>query len=916
MSIDLVGFENLPNAFIKDVTITKESSRQNMLQINIRVHDLPDRSIWSSTEELFYRLMRVGVVVSTDMDEITSLTNGEISPTSARYISRSLAIDPQVTQENSLFNLSFSKSIPSEAKNVTVFAFCFISRDDIASSMGVVTSNDYIGPVKSENIIKNMNVVTSTNAFLRQDGSYWAGPVHEHNNGFMEGSYHTDTPHNALTRVSITNTKIKDKRDVIETKHTTTKPIDNFISNLFVSYSSETDVNSIFMINTKALLMKNTKYGSFLSKASQDVVNTILQGLMFKMISLQRQRIKARYRTVGLKSSKRKADMVFHKKNILNTQDDANRRLLGKVRLERNGSYDFLPEELENTSDYMKIADMQELYLDYGSEIRTFQFTDYEMTHKTPGDYQYKIQLQFTDPVDKFLRNTLKIMKTDISDMTVYLNIFARRGSGAGVDAARIVKNYLDHYSYIYELKRSDRVKLSHKYIALLNPSTTDLISISKFLSKYRDLYKDFLVFIDHDDQKNSSSATSVKSRDNMSSRIVVDKVFDEIVTPSNNSFSFSYLPESSNKKTAVFSKTNFFEQAQQQVEEQFVQEPNFASAEVPIGVSSGINDTQTTKTGFFNPTNYFAGRKKGVLASTIEAANSLNKSRMGNIIRKNRKPQATLEKTVSFEPSFLIIEPVPAPVQETEEGQFIEADQVLGSGHEFVSYTETEASFNKPSIMSKPQQKISNALSGYNKRTFRATLEVTKKITPEEAKILPNQLKAVINGQSDATRSNFVSNGNDLLAHPTTKNYFEVKNFSVKEAIYVDHFERDSSGNILLNKPVYKTLMLDNFERLSRPTLCFLRDYSNEKFNISGAEDIQAVNSVFLISDRDVTVPSIESVSPVESIYDTQDIEYQFMSSNIVKQTNTAVRAPIASVQERDDMLTAVLSNRFFGSY
>ena len=60
MSIELVGFENLPNAFIKDIVITKPSEQQNMFEVTIRVHDLPDRSIWSSTEKLFYKLMRLG----------------------------------------------------------------------------------------------------------------------------------------------------------------------------------------------------------------------------------------------------------------------------------------------------------------------------------------------------------------------------------------------------------------------------------------------------------------------------------------------------------------------------------------------------------------------------------------------------------------------------------------------------------------------------------------------------------------------------------------------------------------------------------------------------------------------------------------------------------------------------------------
>jgi len=488
MSIQLVGFENLPNAFIKDIVITKVNSRQNSLEITIRVHDLPDRSIWSSTEEIFYQLMRVGLVVSTSQEQTDSLTNGEISPLATRYMSKSLAIVPRLVAGNSYFELKFNQAIRADVAHVTVFAFCFISKDDVSSSLGIVMPDNYLGPIKSEKVLEGMNVVATSNAFVRVDGSYWSGPVHQHENAFMEGSYHTERTHNYLTKLSVTNTKIKDKRDIVETKHSMTQPVDNFMSNLFVSYSSETDVNSMFMINLKTLLMKKTKYGNFLSRASEDVVGNILNQLNFKMISIQRQRIKANFRSSGLRSTKRKADKVFHKKNILNTQDDANRRVLGKTRLERNGAFDVLPGEIENTSDYKKVADIEELFFDYGSEVRTFQFTDYEMTPQTPGDYQYKIELQFVDPVDKFLRNTLQVMKTDISNLTNFMGIFSRRGTGT-IAVPEVVKNYLDHYSYIYQLTKTDRLKLSLKYTSLLNPTTTDTASISKFLSKYRDLY-------------------------------------------------------------------------------------------------------------------------------------------------------------------------------------------------------------------------------------------------------------------------------------------------------------------------------------------------------------------------------------------------------------------------------------------
>ena len=127
--------------------------------------------------------------------------------------------------------------------------------------------------------------------------------------------------------------------------------------------------------------------------------------------------------------------------------------------------------------------------------------------------------------------------------------------------------------------------------------------------------------------------------------------------------------------------------------------------------------------------------------------------------------------------------EKVETPKQETEEGQFVESSQIIGSNQEFSNYNEVAEDYNKISMQTKSQQKFKNVFSGFRKkRTFNATIETMKEITPEEARMLPNQLKAVINGQSDSTRKNFISNGNDLLAHPSTKNFFEIKTFLSKK--------------------------------------------------------------------------------------------------------------------------------------
>jgi hypothetical protein len=918
MSIELVGFENLPNAFIKDIVITNASVKEDTYEVTIRVHDLPDRSIWSSTQEIFFQLMRVGIIFLTDPEETRQLTSGEISPTSLRYMSKSLAIAPEVTEDNSRFELKFRKNFKTDISNLTIFAFCFISKADTSDSLGIRMQNDYIGPMKSEKVIESMKVVTTTNAFIRADGSYWSGPVHEHNRIFMEGSYHSDRPHNKLSRIQLANNKIKDKRQTKNTSQSNITFSDSFISELFVSYSSDTDVNAMFMINIKTLLIKNTKYGKFISKATQDIIDSLIRRVQFKMLSIQRHRIRPQYRTTGIGNIKRKADKVFFKKNILNTQDDSAGRMLKKMRLERNGSIDALPSDIENISDYKKICDIEELYFNYGTELRCFQFTDYEMTSKTPGDYQYKIELQFSDPVDRFLRDAAVVMKTDIASIIDYSTIFPRRGSSANVAAETIVKNYLDHYSYIYETNRATREAMTLKYINMLNPHTADVSSISKFLKVYRDLYNDFMVFLNYDDQKRINIPRSIMVKERMSRRIIVTKTFDEIITPSNNSLAFSYLPESGNKKTAVYTKSVFMQQSEKEVQEDFVTAPNFSTPQTPADLNAAVSNIQTTKTAHFSPKNYLTGHQKVNLTRTnAMGMTRLNNTLLGEMNKKSQKPQATASRPYVMNPSALTIETVKPPEQETEDGKYLDAEEILGSGHEFVSYTESSFDFNKPSVLTKPQQKFQSKLSGFdNSRTFEATLETVKDITPEEAERLPNQLKSVINGNSEATRKNFVTNGNDLLAHPSTKNFYELKNFSVKEVSYIDNFERDANGNILLNKPIYKTMLLNDFKRLDKPALCFLRDYTNDKFNISGDKQIQAVNSVFIISDEDITAPKNIVVSAPSSTYSTQQVEYQFMNSNIVKQTNIPLSSPVSSTQTTDNDAAGSSTNTTFGSY
>ena len=232
--------------------------------------------------------------------------------------------------------------------------------------------------------------------------------------------------------------------------------------------------------------------------------------------------------------------------------------------------------------------------------------------------------------------------------------------------------------------------------------------------------------------------------------------------------------------------------------------------------------------------------------------------------------------------------------------------------------------SYNVIEAKTGSSQKVNNALSGFqNNRTFLATLESTKLLSGNEAAMLPNQLKAVINGQSPTTRTDYVTAQTDLLANPRTKNYYELNNFSVKKLVYIDGFAQDKNNNILLNRPIYKSMLLSNFELTSKPVVCFLESYTNNKFNITDENKISVVDSSFIMSDIDLTTkPSPQTINSQPN-YNIQDISYQFTNSNIIKQTNQSMTLKVQqatnipqATQQTNISVPINFDTNLFGSY
>lgn len=940
MSIELVGFENLPNAYIKEIMIFNYDQNEIDLKVVIRVHDLEDGSIWFDTSESLAQLLRIGLIISTDEEQSNQLTTGEISPTSVDSMTRAIPSGHE-SGENLIFEVSFRKKIPINTKHLNLYSFCFIDKAQVLEEFGFPIQQDYYGPIKSEKVLSNSNIVANTSVFRQDNGEYWSGPVHQHNGKYMVGSYHTDAPHANLDKLTISNAKIKDFRGTKETQNEVKGSALNFIGDLTVSYSSDTDINAMFMLNVKTLLKNHTKYGSFLNRASSGVVSQILGNFKINLMTIQRQRIKAHNQSTRLRSKRQSTQSVFSRKNIVKSYDIGG-ILRNSTRLEKNGSYDVVESELrsnagepnrkkneiflEQLPDYKKISMIQELFFQYGEEIRTFQFNDYELTSNTPGKYKYRVDLQFSDPVYSFLSSVTSAMKQDISVIKRYTSLSSRGRdlTTVGINTQPLINSYVNYYSYVYELSEREKTKLSFKMFALLNPKTATLQSTKSFEIKYQNLYTEFLVFLDFNAEKTYSKKerVSIMSKNQTTGRILIDKTFDKIIEPSSNNVGFGYMDRSKRSSMKVYSKLDIQNRANEETENLFVGQPSTNSPDLDTDTNVGLSDTTNTATTFFSPIimnfdNFLVSLQSGA----VNAFDPLNTG-LGAIA-----PQVSpFNDSSNTGAPVIAVEEPKIPQQDAEDtGEaFVDSSKIIGSGQSFVSYTDVIDSYNVVENKTGASQKFTDTFTGYqNNRTFAATLAATKLLSGDEAANLPNQLKAVINGQSPATRTDYVTSGTDLLANPKTKNYYELNNFSVQQLVYIDGFALDKNNNILLNKPVYKSMLLNNFQLTSKPVICFLQSYTNNTFNITDENKVSVVDSSFIMSDIDLTAkPSSQTISNQPN-YSTQDVSYEFMNSNIVKQTNQPMTVEIQQTTNTPQatLQTSVavpinLNTNLFGSY
>lgn len=225
-----VGMENLPNVFIDNVVVARESSPSTRVRVTafFSMYDkkAPENS-WKNRDQID---LKIHIAFENRPEVISALDSGTLSLHNRIPHSASELGNPDIAQldvaewqpiiktgaslANTFADGDYDKFVFNvtrtfdDTPNLNVYAACFV--DNLGFGQHPVFSR-YYGPMVGEKIFVGGQVNEMSFYFYYPDtNEEYGGPVHQKpDGGFMEGSAHTGQPHREVRLVTEENYKIQ-----------------------------------------------------------------------------------------------------------------------------------------------------------------------------------------------------------------------------------------------------------------------------------------------------------------------------------------------------------------------------------------------------------------------------------------------------------------------------------------------------------------------------------------------------------------------------------------------------------------------------------------------------------------------------------------------------------------------------------
>lgn len=939
MSNSLVGLENLPNTYIKTITLGDVN-----IDVELLMHDVERDGffVWSD-DNLIFDYLKVAIIATSNQQLITGITSGQFSPM-PRVIRRSaLMIDTTIIEipvknfmrtnarDRRRFYKKETLSVPENTTQMTLFALAYIDTQELSNALRIVLTgplSQYHSAVASDHVIDDSQIQQTTYLYKETSGETWKGPMHQRSDGrWMGGSYHSTEPHPLLVREVVSNTKIIDKRSIsaslrkeLDFKR---KPI---FSNLSTSYTNEADLVGMFSLDMRTFVLTKTKHGRKMFNVSKNLFESFARDVSINSFEIRRQQVR-------LKVSSTKLGTRRYGQKLL-------------------GSYKTIAASVENAGRLVSRSGLSQLYMTPDPLIKSYQFTDEEMSERTRGEFRYEVVVTFSDTTERFLQGLISQMDRNVSDLKVQQEFLFRpqrydRDNNNLVEGTIVpsifessIENYYQNLSIMLDIddeKKTEMIRAKKNAFKADNYTNNEA---SKFIAEYSALVTKFRRRFDVQKKTERLVGGKKPSKSLAPGMISLNHVFEETVKFDNVVASYDFLGKQSNKSLASFTKSEYVQRAGKEVSRFFNTSRSTMSndlADLDKDDMIALQDLDSAKFGFLSPLSFkFKSQTKDLTSLQELDSNGISINFINHIsekqnnprfssapVRRPRAPQVkkpvaksrrTFKKKRIGRTKFNF-KRTPLKINNLKTEEYLSVSRYLGSDSEMIN---VETKLGEPTVapqtkqvefklvatqgLSVKREKISYDLQSKNNifEKFKSSAKFDRK----KLAMMPIAIKALINSRSTAAKNNILEAESDILKDSETKISTEMIFHTSQKIEYFAGFEMDSNGLPDVSQPMWEDvtpIALENNKRL----VCRMRYAQIPELDIKPARELKllAQNSTFIISDEDIGTlmtfePTVEPDLEIqEELPEVEEIVYA--SSNYVKQNDNRKVQLIESSQK-----------------
>lgn len=919
MSIENIGIEKLPNAYVSKINIETHTTKSILVTADIKVIDenINGNYVWSS-DEFLKPFLKVCIIKTKDVSIISALNQGFLNPYPYSFkpdlsstTIETYPIKEFIKTKNGDKTVYYKKDVQifdNNIENLSYYCFCFVDHMELSTFLKIKLTGDlkeYIGPLSSETVLETSLVPNFSYVFKTTRASVWSGPVFVRNDKYYTGSYYDpNKDQSLLIRNKVKNRKIIDNRTKLFTDREVIKPsLNSVIGDLIYSLSSDAELSGMFSINLAQILLTKTKNGKKLFQVNMELFNSAIEYISLNSIQIRRRQIKETKRINSLGTPKIGKIDVFPYSIIATSQESS-------------------PRAFKSTEK------LKEINVFNDNTIRTFEFLDDSKNEKTKGNFVYEVHMTVIDKTQSMISAMINGLKQNLSLLQQIITIVEKpinfdRKTNALKETVifpntidGIIDTYYKHFSMLKKVTTEEINELSNNRKSLFRTQTYEKNFGLNLIKDYNAL---IALFIKTFEVKDKISQNKVSfGTTNIPGLLSFSKTFNDVIEFSSVASSYDIMGMKNNKQMLRISSEEFTNRINFEVDRFFDKSQSMLSDDLnkmSAQDRKDLTDLETSKMSFLSPISFKSFNKvnnlKDLPTVDLDAVSkgftkhmriknekkklSRNEGKVRTKVSGNKNSKTKISKR-NGRFKFDFKRPV-FKINNLKALEFLEIEKYLGSNSEMNNISNNLDREIKAEDSDKIQNKIEIANEIKIKRTksdfdlseknnIFEKFKNSKNFNSDKIKKLPVSMKSILNSRAPAAKNEILDSESDIIKNPDSKITTEMIFNSNQKLQALSGFKKDPFGNKILTEPIWIDITKEMLEQdntlvcrtvyLDMPEIGLIVD-KNFKLMVQ--------NSVFIINDRNapISLPQTEVFTTEDGLLEEQNVIYT--TNNIIKQ-------------------------------